>query len=1236
MTKPQEIAKALDGKDSKALSDTDLENKSLKFNRKIMIQPIEYKHSWHVSAKVNEQEVNFVVDSGSSATIVDLYFYYKLPESERPELRPVEKSLRVANGNMLDQLGEADFALEMGGTTQPTTILVASLGAPVGILGLDVMEERNAILDMKQGILMLDGQEIICFRDEDELIEETSEDEIEDEDAIVVPLHMKPATGTAENQPIKLLPEHLQDLVENCSPKLSQTQRQQLRALVDDYSDVFVGPDNKFGRTNVVKHVIDTGMARPIKQAPRRLAEEKQKIAAKEIEKMLEADIIEPSNSPWASPIVLVNKRDGSTRFCVDYRRLNDVTVKDGYALPNIQDIFDTLKGTKWFSTLDLASGYWQVEMDEQDKAKTAFTTRQGLFQFKVMAFGLSNAPATFQRLMETVLDGLKWIHCLVYIDDIIVFGKDFDEAKTNLQLVWQRLREANLKLKPSKSELFQTSVKYLGHVVSAEGLKCDPEKILAVKQWKPPSNVTEIRSFLGFASYYRKFIPQFATIASPLTALTKKTTEFIWSDQCDEAFRSLITKLTEAPILTYPTTTDEFVLDTDASNTGIGSVLSQIQNGEEKVIAFASKTLNNSQKNYCTTKKELLAVVTFVKHFHHYLWGRHFRIRTDHAALTWLLNFKNPEGMIARWISVLDTYDFGIEHRKGSQHGNADGLSRQMCETVAKCAREDCEDERHKVLAKRRKISHSPRRGEEDARTSESILAVSQPREDEALTDNDLDLNRASIKLMQDEDRVISFFKEKKAEGSERPVYKDVAGEGKEFITYWHIWDLLEVIDGMLCKKWMTPVTSRAPVHQLIIPHMYRKEIFKQLHEPRTGGHQGVNKTIASLKQRFYWPGYQADILRWCKYCPACARRKPGRGPKRGHLQQESVSTPFEKIAIDIMGPLEETSRGNKVIMVVCDYFTKWVEAYALPNQEAYTVADTLVTEFICRFGVPLQIHTDQGPDFESNLFQGVCKALDITKTRTTPYRPQSDGLVERMNRSLQQMLAIFVNDHRDDWDDHLPFVTMAYRATTHASTGCSANLMMFGRENYIPIDVMVGPPPHSTMPTQCPHEFVEWVRSVMHDAYEFARGNLQKAALRQRKGYNQRVKPIQFEQGNWVWYWHPPAIRRKLGQGWTGPYLIVQKLSDTLYKIQQAANYRTKIVHVDSLKPYYAEDMPPNWLTQEPPLDLEESQQTVFEEDITGEQDEEVPQEIEGVPETIPVRRGTRIRKPPKKLDL
>lgn len=1033
------------------------------------------------------------------------------------------------------------------------------------------------------------------------------------------------------------LPEHLNPLVQNASEKLKPDEKQELIKLISQYQDIFMEPQGKLGQTNITEHEIRTGSHTPIKIPPRRIPLFKRQLVDQELDKMLEQGTIEPSESPWSAPICLVKKKDGTCRFCIDFRKLNAVTLRDAYPLPRIDDTLDSLSGSMWFSTLDLASGYWQIRMSESSKHKTAFVVpHRGLFHFNVMPFGLTNAPASFQRLMEKVLVNLTPHKCLCYLDDIIIMGKTFLEALENLKDVFQRLREANLKLKPKKCSLFQTQVTYLGHVVSENGIACDPLKIQAIEEWPIPSNKSEVRSALGLIGYYRKFIPQFAETAKPLTRLTRKNAKFVWTSECENAFLELKHALVCAPVLSYPKEQGIFVLDTDASLWGIGSVLSQEQGGVEKVIAFASKTLNSAQQNYCTTKRELLAVVTFMRHFKHYLLGRKFIIRTDHAPLVWLRNFKEPEGMIARWISIIETFDYELRYRPGRQHQNADALSRKP---KRKCPNHSCHDcyPSDKVSVKSLGMdedgesdvqysvkatdpaqvtdctylpldsSPSPAPGHSDKIPVPQCGAGETQGQDwsflslisptiypcEVADTNECNWlpswSPEELQEMQRKDKSVKLILEYKVDNDTRPELPEEVQTDKTIKALWYQWDSLETRNGILYRKW---IDSRGcTTYQLVAPDVIRKTIFDNLHSHLTAGHLGRDRTLESIKRRFYWPGIREDVMRWVKSCDLCARVKPGPGRGKAALQQFRVNAVMQCVAIDIFGPLPISENGNEYIIVLGEYFSKWVEAWAVPDHTAQTVADKLVCEFITKYGCPQQIHTDQGREFQSHLFKILCEKFGIKQTRTAPYRPNSDGLVERFNRTLKQMLRIFASDNPQNWDDYLPYVLMAYRATQNKSTGCTPNLVFLNREIACPLDLMVGPPPNTITET-CPIQYIEWVESAMAITNDFVFKNLGTAAKRQKSYYDQGLKPRQYKKGDWVWRFYPPAANQKINRGWTGPYLVLKRVLEANYLIQIGPDKPIINVHVDDIKPYQGETTPASWLSESENLEAEFSQ--------------------------------------------
>ena len=377
---------------------------------------------------------------------------------------------------------------------------------------------------------------------------------------------VSPLKSDSEDECTQTVPDHLKPLLDEASENLSNLKIEKVKILLSEFRDVFADGSGKLGQTSLTEHTIDVRDAHPIKIPPYRVPFAQKNIIKDEIAKMLEQDIIEPSNSLWAAPVVLVTKSDKSIRFCVNYRKLNSVTRKDAYPLPKINESLDTLSSSKYFCTLDLASGYWQIPMAENHKQNTAFSTHLGLHKFKVIPFGFMNAPATFKRLIEKVLFGLQWEKCLYYLDNIIVFGRTFEETFQNLKLVLCRFREAILTLKPKKCHLLKKSVQCLGHTVSEDGTCCSPDKVNAVLNWPVPTTKTELRSFLGLINYYRRYFKDLATIAYPLTRLTQKKRSFSWDDDCQKSFETLKQLLVSAPILSYPETDDDFILDTDGS----------------------------------------------------------------------------------------------------------------------------------------------------------------------------------------------------------------------------------------------------------------------------------------------------------------------------------------------------------------------------------------------------------------------------------------------------------------------------------------------------------------------------------------------------------------------------------------------------------------------------------------------------------------------------------------------
>ncbi|GFS68355.1 retrovirus-related Pol polyprotein from transposon 297 [Trichonephila clavipes] len=461
------------------------------------------------------------------------------------------------------------------------------------------------------------------------------------------------------------------------------------------------------------------------------------------------------------------------------------------------------------------------------------------------MPFGLCNAPATFERLMETVLKGLTFEACLIYLDDVIIGGRTFEEHLQNIRKVLSKLSDANLKLNPSKCKFFQKEVNYLGHIISAEGVRTDPEKVSAVKNWKRPENLRES-----------------AKLPGTMYLLPK-----------------LKEALTSSPILIYPQPDKPFILDTDASNESVGAVLSQEIDGQERVVAYWSKCLSKPERNYCVTRKELLAIVKAIEHFHHYLYGQKFLLRTDHASLTWLMNFRNTEGQVARWIQRLNEYYFDIRHRKGSSHGNADALSRRPCpENCRHCSRVET------------KYDYAIRQITTSTATPPDPWSDEKVREDQ-MADPDI---KPLIEFMES--------------SSNKPSWQDISAYSPTTKQYWALWNSLHLRNGVLYRKFESE-DGKTFRWQLVLPRSRIPEVLKELHGSPTGGHFGVMKTLHRVRERFFWGKVRADVEQWCKSCDACSARKGPKIRSRGKLHRYNVGAPFERIAFDILGPLPRTA---------------------------------------------------------------------------------------------------------------------------------------------------------------------------------------------------------------------------------------------------------------------------------------------------------------------------------------
>lgn len=677
---------------------------------------------------------------------------------------------------------------------------------------------------------------------------------------------------------------------------LTKAQCVELSDFLSKNADLFAFDGARIGRSHGVEHVINTGAAPPIRQAPRRVSYDQKKIIEQQVSEMLEQDIIRPSMSPWSSPVILVRKKDGSWRFCVDYRRLNDITVKDSYALPRIDDSLDSLSGAVYFSALDLASGYWQIPVAEADQRKTAFSTHIGLFEYQVMPFGLANGPATFQRAMENAFRGCQWEICLIYLDDVLVFGSTFREHLDRLQIVFDRLRQAGFTLKPSKCHFLKREVEYLGHVVSASGIAPNPKNVAAIQEIQFPKTLKELRSFVGTASYYRRFIKDFSTKAKPLLSMTEKKAKVKYTPEAFEAFSSLKASLTSAPLLAFPNFHLPFILETDASTVGLGAVLTQKVDGKEKPIAFGSRTLNKAERNYSATRLEALAAVWATELFRPYVYGRPFTLRTDHDPLRYLRTVSNPSPQMARWILHLEQFLYTVEYRPGKTNSHADGLSRLPLENEESDADE---------VIDRNFFPDTSKQALRSKGTQVSTIAATQwiPGY------NAFDLLQAQRKSPP-----LSALLDL-LDGSQILIPPELYDD--EFRHYETCWRQGHITapDGYLVYN-----------GRVIVPDFLRQNLLRKAHDDLSGGHFGVQKTLVRLEPLYYWWKMKDSVRDWIRTCQVCQAYKVERPTTQVPLTSMPVFAPLTAWACDVITSLPMTPRGNHCILVICDYGTRWV----------------------------------------------------------------------------------------------------------------------------------------------------------------------------------------------------------------------------------------------------------------------------------------------------------------------
>ena len=926
------------------------------------------------------------------------------------------------------------------------------------------------------------------------------------------------------------------------SSQLTMEELEALDNLLERKKHLFTESDMNLGRTTLKKCDITTTTDQPIRQKPYKTPFHLRDKVEGHIENMLEAGIISPSTSPWSSPIVIVSKKNGETRFCVDYRKLNSVSVPNSYPLPNIDDVLAAFNGAKYFSKLDLKSGYFQIEMTEEAKPKTAFVTHMGLFQFNRLPFGLNTAPAVFQDCMNTALQGLLYKCCLCYLDDVIIFSKTVAEHLQHLEEVLDRIEKAGLMLRLSKCEFFKKQLGFLGHVISDEGIQPDAKKVSDIKDMSPPDTVTDVRAFIGMCSYYRRYVNGFSEIAEPLIALTRKNEPFVWTKERQEAFDELKTRLTQAPILAHPDPSKEYVLYTDASGTCVGAILAQKEHGgtEEKVIHYLSQQLNKTQRRWSTIEREAYAIVLALKKFRQYLLGTPFTVYCDHRPLKTLFKSPMKNMRIERWSILLSEYNCDIQYRPGRSM-KADFVSR-IKGPMPEGDEEGTEEDEERLVAHVEPIELA-KESEEDEDMPEIAGLDGAPK---AFNPEDLPTDINALKKLQSADPDIEEIMSSLQEEPETSQYAE------EYV----------MDEGILYRIASPSRYDKEHRLQLVVSPVLIKGILYLMHDRQ--GHMGVDKTHDLIRRRYYWNNSYRDVLQYIQQCTKCNQRKL-QAMKIPYQPTFVPSTPMSHLSMDLSGPFPESENGDRYILTVVCLLSGWIESFSIPNKETITVAKKLCEEVFPRHGYPQTLLSDRGTEFVSEVINLLSKKLGICRIKTLPYTPHQNAKSERVHRVLNDIIAKNVAIDQSDWPKYLPTALQAIRTTVHSGSKYSPFMLMYGRDPNLPLDYILRP-----KYKYVGEDYVPNLLQRLHHAYLDAKSNIMDLQKKNRDRQDRVSKQPKIEEGDLVFYKNyrsEPGLSKKWAPKWLPYYRVLEKRSPVNFLIKHTPSGETKEAHAKDL---------------------------------------------------------------------